>query len=273
MANRMLLLILLSVGLMAVAWAGDTAAPATAKASLPKATDVSRPPHTAVPAPVPPPRIPAPGGIQILLLYTDDNGSPLEYWLPTFPGVAAVDTWQIGYNDKLPLPTVNDLLAYDVVISWSNYSYPDAVAAGDLLADYVDAGGRLILSVFNFSTNWGIQSQILDGAHSPFLPGNYTNHYTWGMLGTYDATHPIMEGQTLAYDYYRDYVIVVPGPMWWPTGNRPAARRCWPTTRSSSPPWGPWWASTPTRDRIVTGTKEPRSWPGITTMPPCTSWA
>ena len=51
-------------------------------------------------------------------------------------------------------PTLSDLLAYDAVIHWSNDSNDDAIALGNVLADYVDTGRGMVQAVFaNTSTN------------------------------------------------------------------------------------------------------------------------
>lgn len=43
------------------------------------------------------------------------------------------------------VPTLAQLQAYDAVITWSDSDYADTMAVGDVLADYVDAGGGLVI--------------------------------------------------------------------------------------------------------------------------------
>jgi hypothetical protein len=50
-----------------------------------------------------------------------------------------------------PTPTLDFLLRYDCVFTWANYPYYDRLAFGDVLADYVDAGGRVILGQWAYS--------------------------------------------------------------------------------------------------------------------------
>jgi len=49
-------------------------------------------------------------------------------------------------------PTLQQLLPYDAIISWSNASYQSGALLGDTFADYVDAGGGVVLAVYATST-------------------------------------------------------------------------------------------------------------------------
>lgn len=49
-------------------------------------------------------------------------------------------------------PTLAELQNYDAVIVWSNTNFLNAAALGDVLADYVDAGGGVVVTVFANST-------------------------------------------------------------------------------------------------------------------------
>jgi subtilisin family serine protease len=88
-------------------------------------------------------------------------------------------------------PTIDDLLPYDVVQVWSNYTFLDATAFGNVLADYVDAGGAVVLSQFSFTSTWAIGGRMMS-AYSPLGVGY--NYFTPVSLGTYDPSHPIMLG-------------------------------------------------------------------------------
>ena len=51
-------------------------------------------------------------------------------------------------------PTLNTLLQYDAVLHWTNDSNADSVSLGNVLADYIDAGGGVVVAVFaNTSLN------------------------------------------------------------------------------------------------------------------------
>jgi hypothetical protein len=60
--------------------------------------------------------------------------------------LAALVGGPIDYLDtRTVTPTLDQLLQYDCVFTWANYSYAAAHEMGNVLADYVDAGGRVIL--------------------------------------------------------------------------------------------------------------------------------
>ena len=66
-----------------------------------------------------------------------------------------------------PAPSLETLLAYDVVLTWSNAQYGEPTALGNVLAEYVDAGHGVVqaaLSFYSLDTTlnlcgrWGTQS-------------------------------------------------------------------------------------------------------------------
>ena len=62
------------------------------------------------------------------------------------------DTGQFNQVDQvqvyLDTPTLAVLNNYDTVLTWSNYDYNDSVALGNVLADFVDQGGGVVVMVF-----------------------------------------------------------------------------------------------------------------------------
>ena len=51
-------------------------------------------------------------------------------------------------------PSLDTLQGYDAVLTWSNDSHDDSVSLGNVLADYVDGGGGVVVAVFgNTSPN------------------------------------------------------------------------------------------------------------------------
>jgi len=146
-------------------------------------------------------------GIRVLIASADVLG-PIVAQLMAYPDIAAVD-W---FNAGDATPTLDFLLTYDVVIAHCNGRYLDNVAMGDRLADYVDAGGRVILSAFNFyaGSDWVIRGRILTTGYSPFLAAGAV-YYSWSCLGVYPATHPLMQGVSALCEYYRERVNLAPG--------------------------------------------------------------
>jgi hypothetical protein len=69
-----------------------------------------------------------------------------------FESVAIYNATQ--FNPNGGTPTLATLMQWNAVLLWSNDSFQDAVAMGNVLADYADAGGGVVVAVFaNTSTN------------------------------------------------------------------------------------------------------------------------
>ncbi len=68
-----------------------------------------------------------------------------------FSTVDIISTTEFGGGGTPDLAT---LLQYDAVLTWSNVSHEDSEALGNVMADYVDAGGGVVVAVFgNTSPN------------------------------------------------------------------------------------------------------------------------
>ena len=55
--------------------------------------------------------------------------------------------------------------------------------------------------MFALDPNWGLPGRFENEGYTA-MTGSGTN-YSTGYLGTYDPTHPVMEGVTNVNDYYR----------------------------------------------------------------------
>jgi subtilisin family serine protease len=136
----------------------------------------------------------------VLLLNADDdnNGSsPIQQLLLAYGDLGAVDLYDARYST----PTVEFLLNYNVVVVWANYVFADATAMGNVLADYVDAGGKVIDLNFALDPNWGYMGRFRFEGYTA-MTGTGTI-YSNSCLGTFDDTHPIMEGVSNVCDLYR----------------------------------------------------------------------
>jgi hypothetical protein len=172
------------------------------------------------------------GQKQILIAYADTEGPPtqLRDALLAESGVTAVDYF--GANQGTP--TIDQLNAYNLVITFSNSPYMDAVALGDVLADYQDSGVGLVQQVsFSFygpGQPYGVNGRWATDGYSPF---NYsttllTNTAT---LGTFDAGHPLMQGVTALSTNFRIGVTVASGATQVAAG----MMRCrWSRTKTAS---------------------------------------
>ena len=97
-------------------------------------------------------------------------------------------------------PTLGELTPYDAVLSFSDYTYDDSTAMGNVLADYVDAGGGVVLGHFSFSTGWGIGGRIMTGNYATISKGANTHSNT--TMGWYNPAHPIMDGVSSVGEYF-----------------------------------------------------------------------
>jgi hypothetical protein len=93
------------------------------------------------------------------------------------------------------------------VYTWPNVPYADPVLMGDRLADYVDAGGHVVLGVFcTFTTGAPLGGRIMTPGYSPVTSPAGTNHF---VLSAYagDGTTCLHHGVT-AYDcLFRDVLV------------------------------------------------------------------
>ena len=63
-------------------------------------------------------------------------------------------------------PTLAQLEQYDIVVAFSNNAYNDAVAMGNVLADYADAGGIVVGLAFDWSGSpLGLDGRWITGGY------------------------------------------------------------------------------------------------------------
>lgn len=76
-----------------------------------------------------------------------------------------------GVDAASSTPTLESLGAYQAVLVYSDYNFADSTAMGNVLADYVDAGGHVVVAPFAFwSTDMqlGIGGRLSTGDYLPF---------------------------------------------------------------------------------------------------------
>jgi len=100
------------------------------------------------------------------------------------------------FETRFGTPTLSQLQTYDAVLTWNNYSYQNATLLGDVLADYVDAGGGVVVAMYTVGNNARILGRFDSQNYWCInVPSNSYSTYGAQTLGTvYDPTHPIMEG-------------------------------------------------------------------------------
>jgi hypothetical protein len=135
------------------------------------------------------------GGDMSVMLIAADFCSQFQSELGSFEDVTDFEY----FDPRNGNPTLDQLLLHNVAVVWSNYPFMDPTGLGDVLADYVDAGGGVVLLQFSFGSGWNLMGRIMD-EYSPFAPG--PTSYMDKSLGDFDPSHPIMEGVTTVSEYF-----------------------------------------------------------------------
>ena len=145
------------------------------------------------------------GDMTVLVIgseFTSGDASMFMDEMMTYSDVVQIDY----YDARMATPTLEDLAPYNVVIVWSNYQFNDANSLGDLLADYVDNGGGVVLNEFCFAEVWALGGRIMSD-YSPVSAG--VRQLTTHSLGDFDPTHPIMEGVSAVTEFFQAGVTLV----------------------------------------------------------------
>jgi len=116
-------------------------------------------------------------------------------------------------NVSSSTPTLAQLQAYDAVLFFSDFGFADPTTFGNVLADYVDAGGGVVQATFSFWSagadiggRWRAQNYDVWQPGGQNQPGNLT-------LGTiYDPSNPILAGVTSFNGGSRSFYNTV-GPL------------------------------------------------------------
>jgi hypothetical protein len=107
-------------------------------------------------------------------------------------------------------PTLAVLNSYDAILSYSNNPYANPTGLGNVLADYVDGGGGLVLATYSFSSSWTVGGRITTSGYSPLIIAS-----TGDVSGTLTAVvpgDPIFAGVNLAgLTYFHNYNFAHPG--------------------------------------------------------------
>jgi hypothetical protein len=148
--------------------------------------------------------------MSLLLIASGREPTVLRTGLAAFPDVNKVDY----FSANTGAPTLALLSLYDVVVVMSDTTFYNAAQTGNVLADYVDAGGRVIEAVASFGTEggWELAGRFVTGDYEPF--GHGPAERFAHSLGSFDATHPIMQGITVLTDRVPAGVSLKPQADW-----------------------------------------------------------
>lgn len=91
-------------------------------------------------------------------------------------GSPVVELGALGFFDTLTdfdlssgTPSLALLQTHDVALIYTNCAPGDPVGLGDVLADYVDGGGRIVVATYSFSSPWGIAGRVTTTGYLPLI--------------------------------------------------------------------------------------------------------
>ncbi|MBC8094311.1 MAG: DUF11 domain-containing protein [Akkermansiaceae bacterium] len=91
-----------------------------------------------------------------------------------------------------PVPTLSQLTTYDAVLVYDNNSFNNGVALANVLADYVDVGGGVVVATFAYHSG-DLNGRLNTGNYLPFTQGSQSSGFNLTMVKD-DPQHPIFEG-------------------------------------------------------------------------------
>ena len=125
------------------------------------------------------------------------------------PRLSALTQSNADYFDgKTATPTLADLLPYDMVLAFTSSDWNDKYQTGDVLADYVEAGGKLILGNYNLHTEG--QGTWLEGRIMEQYNPVSVDETRWGGDYTGDGSDCLFVGvppfHALPYDHIESLI-------------------------------------------------------------------
>ncbi len=136
-------------------------------------------------------------GYDILLAYADYD----SYAAGFQSALGAEDDMDVTGMGGLQgmTPSLSQIENYDGVATWSNYPYSNPSGWGDVLAEYVDGGGKVIIMTFAYGGvgGCGVQGGIASSPYSPIVPQDFAYGSGFWYLDLDDPDepdNPIIEG-------------------------------------------------------------------------------
>jgi hypothetical protein len=117
------------------------------------------------------------------------------------------DFKQVDLIAQSNAPTLETLCQYQSVLVYSDlyngYSFNDYNSLGNVLADYIDLGGGVVLGYgAYYYTSYGIGGRFQTDNYYVMPYGTSYNYYYGDYLGSYDSSSPLMENVNQFYCYY-----------------------------------------------------------------------
>lgn len=105
----------------------------------------------------------------------------------------------LNVSPGYPTPSLSILQAFEALLVVSDATFDDPTALGDVLADYVDAGGGVVLAMSSFNTGTsGVHGRFQSGGYFAIPADSSTNSFngTYGLGTVHLPAHPVMAGVT-----------------------------------------------------------------------------
>ncbi|MCK5075738.1 MAG: hypothetical protein KAR38_05150, partial [Calditrichia bacterium] len=157
------------------------------------------------------------GIINVLIVTPDDDISDLEAALSAFPDLAVTRFPEVDLSTL----SLSDLMPYDLVMTTNNTQWlsgggVDPAQVGNVLADFIDAGGKAIVNNFTYDWDaWAMGGRFIDEQYGPFTATSSDNTGSVNLGTVHAPDHPIMEGVTAITNSY----------LWQNPGLAPGATR------------------------------------------------
>lgn len=173
-----------------------------------------------------------------------------------------------GFDVRATTPTLVQLQGYQAVLVYTDYAFANPIAMGNVLADYVDAGGGVVVATFAFvhsSFPWGVQGRLVTGGYLPFTQASYTGGTPFSLIPDL-PTHPILAGVSSfnggSSSYHNTPLAIAPGATLvahWSNGQPLVGTQIMPGGRvaglnffpPSSDARGDFWAATTDGARLM----------------------
>lgn len=130
-----------------------------------------------------------PAAQHVLILHSG-GPAPIEPLLAT-GRFRSVEEFRIDQLAAAPEPRI--AFDYDAILCYTVSAPRDPEVLGDFLADFVDSGGRLLLTTFAFSPPWSVRGRITDPGYSPFVDVGVNGPVSGALFPT-RPRHPVFDG-------------------------------------------------------------------------------
>lgn len=93
-------------------------------------------------------------------------------------------------------PTLLQLQAYSSVLVISNNTFANPAGLGDVLADYADAGGYVVVSAFAYASGYALAGRWISGGYNLMTVGTYSAFAESAAVQIVDPTSTLIVGVT-----------------------------------------------------------------------------